>query len=327
VVVAYVDLDLVGDALIKLPFVRALRAAWPEDAIVWVAGRGASAYGEELRPMVAGLLDAVLERTGTGEGLAETLRRDWGGVDVFIDTQSRLGTALALRRVAARLAVRRFISPAGAYVLSDRRPPAFWRKERRLVARLLGLVALAAGRAVAPIGALRQDAASSAEAKRLLPPGPRYVAQVVGAGGRHKAWPQERHIALAGHLRECGVVPVMILGPAEAEWHAALAEAVPFARFPLQEAQAAGFAPSVALTIALARRCAVGVAGDCGGGHMLAAAERPLVSLFGPTDPAKFAPWTRHLTVVRAQDWGGQAMAAIPVQPVLEAVQATLARV
>jgi ADP-heptose:LPS heptosyltransferase len=75
------------------------------------------------------------------------------------------------------------------------------------------------------------------------------------------------------------------------------------------------------LTIALARRLSSAVANDSGTGHMLAAADIPLVSLFGPTPPAKFAPATPRLTVLRAQDFGGgDAMESIPVQAVAAAL-------
>ena len=38
----YVGLDLVGDGLMKLPFLRALRAAYPQARITWLAGKIAS---------------------------------------------------------------------------------------------------------------------------------------------------------------------------------------------------------------------------------------------------------------------------------------------
>jgi ADP-heptose:LPS heptosyltransferase len=80
------------------------------------------------------------------------------------------------------------------------------------------------------------------------------------------------------------------------------------------------------LTIALAQRFAVSVANDSGVGHMLAAANTPLISLFGPTDPAKFAPISEKLSILRfdpeqpslamdgifaaVQDWLGQPVVA-----------------
>ena len=70
---------------------------------------------------------------------------------------------------------------------------------------------------------------------------------------------------------------------------------------------------------------AAAVAGDSGIGHLLAAVGTPLVSLFGPTDADRRRPFTPHGVVVRAQDFGGTAMEAIPVEPVFAAVEALVA--
>ncbi len=310
---AYVDLDLVGDGLIKLPFVRALRHACPAAEITWIAGRGASAYAGVLAPLMPGLLDRVVERCGVGGGLRAAIGPP--RLDLLIDTQSHVGTTLALRALLPR----RFVSAAAGYWLSGVRPGRGYRKPRRLIRRLLDLVELATGAPAVVDGALRLPEATRARAAALLPAGPCYVAQAVGAGGRHKAWPAERHIELARALAGRGIVPVMILGPAEADLAAPLAAALPMARFPLRD-----LPPDPALTIALGAGCAAAVAADCGAGHMLAAAGVPMVSLFGPTDPDKLAPWATRLTILRAQDFGGGGMAAIPLAAVLAAVAQTI---
>jgi ADP-heptose:LPS heptosyltransferase len=152
---------------------------------------------------------------------------------------------------------------------------------------------------------------AEAEAERLLPAGPRYVGFAPGAGGKHKCWPLDRYIGLAARLKDA--VPVFLLGPAEAgEWAGTIRAALPDARLPLQDT--ARLSPM--LTIALGRRLAAAVANDSGTGHMLGAADIPLVSLFGPTPPEKFAPHARRARVVRAQDFGSAAMDAIPVAAV-----------
>lgn len=311
-VAVYVDLDLVGDALIKLPFVRALRHACPGAELIWVAGRGDSAYARALAPLMGGLLDRVIEGCGVGRGLAAALGP--GRLDLLIDTQSHVGTTLALRARRPR----RFVSAAAGYWLSGVWPARGHRAPRRLLHRLLGLLELATGQPAAPEGALRIPPDIAAQAAALLPDGPRHVALAVGAGGRHKAWPPDRHIALAHALAARGYAPAIIAGPGERDMVGALAAALPMARFPLQAAGEAG----PALTIALGARCVAAVAGDCGGGHMLAASGTRMVSLFGPTDPAKFAPWASRLTVLRAQDWGGPEMARIPPSAVLAALTA-----
>lgn len=318
-VAAYVDLDLVGDALIKLPFVRALRHACPDAEICWIAGRGASAYGHALAPLVGGLLDRVIEGSGVGPRLSAALGP--GRLDLLIDTQSHVPTTLALRMLRPR----RFVSAAADYWLSGVRPPRGYRKPRRLITRLLEMLELAIGRTAMPEGMPTLPAAAIALAERLLPPGASYVAQAVGAGERRKAWPIDRHIALASAMNDAGHVPVLIVGPREQDMLPALLDGSAAARFPLQQAAAEGFAADPALTIALGARCAAAVAADCGGGHMLAASGTPLVALFGPTDPEKFAPWASHLTMLRAQHWDGEDMARIPVAAVAEALRATLA--
>ena len=73
---------------------------------------------------------------------------------------------------------------------------------------------------------------------------------------------------------------------------------------------------------AVAARCTAGVANDAGPGHMIAAAGIPLLSLFGPTPPAKFSPVAARSVVLRAQEFGGAEMSRIP----LEAVDAALER-
>ncbi len=303
----YVGLDLVGDGLIKLPFVRALRRAFPAAELIWIAGEGRSAYAGALAPLMPALLDRVLEQSGTGAGLRRALGPR---LDLLIDTQAHVGTTLALRLLRPR----RFVTAAAGYWLSDRRPQAA--RPRRVVERLLLLLELATGREPDASGAVEPPASASAQAAALLPGEARRIALVLGAGGRHKAWPLARHIELARALVARGIEPVAIAGPAEADLVGAFRDAVPEAAMPLQQVPPAG--PE--LTIALAARCAAGVAGDCGGGHMLAAADIALVSLFGPTDPAKFAPWCARGTIVRAQDHGGEAMGAIPLAAVLAAL-------
>jgi heptosyltransferase-1 len=51
--------------------------------------------------------------------------------------------------------------------------------------------------------------------------------------------------------------------------------------------------------IALVRRVGVVIAGDTGPLHLAAALERPVVGLFGPTDPARNGPYGTQSRVLR----------------------------
>ena len=59
------------------------------------------------------------------------------------------------------------------------------------------------------------------------------------------------------------------------------------------------------------------MANDSGTSHMLAAADVPLLSLFGPSSPEKFAPYTSRGVILTARQFGSSdAMTEIPLQAV-----------
>jgi ADP-heptose:LPS heptosyltransferase len=318
-ILVYSGLELMGDGVMKLPFVAALRERWPEARITWLAGKGRTVFAHELKPLVAGLIGEVIEDAGIGSRAAELLRRPplRHRFDLTIDTQRRLLTTLIVRRIPTRC----FVSGTADFWLSSKKPPRGYVRPKAMLRQMLDLIEVAGGRAVRPgydlsLGAQWLDAAAAA-----LPEGPDYVGLAPGAGGAHKRWPLDRFVALARREAELGRVPVFLLGPAEADWAGELREAVPAARLPLQDpAVPPEIAGSPLFTVAVARRLAAAVANDSGTGHLIAAAGRPMVSLFGPTPPAKFAPAAPVLEVVRAQDFGGEAMAAIPVEAVAAAL-------
>lgn len=318
-ILVYVGLDAVGDGLMKLPFLRALRAAFPAARITWLAGKGHTVYAGTLAPVVAGLVDEVLDQAGIGSRGAELFgpRPLYGRhFDLIIDTQRRLLTSLILRRIAHT----RFISAAAGFWLSSARPGTGYARPGSMVGQLMDLVALAKGEAVQTAAALIIDPATEAEAAHLLPDGPLYVGLAPGAGGRQKCWPLDRFIAVAEHLTRQGRVPVFLLGPNETDWAGQINSALPAALMPLQAVERV----TPLLTIALARRMRAAIANDSGTGHMLAAADVPLISLFGPTPAAKFAPAAKVARVIRAQDHGGDSMDLIPVQSVVDELAALL---
>ncbi len=319
-VLVYVGMDLIGDAVMKLPFVFGLRAAFPTARITWLAGIGGSVFAREIAPLVAGQIDEVVENAGIGRSLDELFawRRPIAGreFDLVIDTQRLVRTTLTLRRIRHR----RFVSGAAGYLFSDLRPkgwPRTWRKPPSVAGQLRLLLELASGRPMAPMPLLPKDAETERVLDALLPSGPVYVGLVPGASMPRKCWPLERFVALARDLAARERVPVFVLGPAEAGWAEGVRAALPEALLPLQSVERI----TPALTMALGRRLAAAVANDCGPAHMLATANIPMVSLFGPTRAEKFAPATPRLTVIEARSWGGEEMERIPVGAVWTALE------
>jgi ADP-heptose:LPS heptosyltransferase len=316
-VLVYVGLDLVGDGLMKLPFLRALRAAYPDAHVTWLAGQGRTVYAGTLAPLVAGLVDEVIEDAHVGIHwweLAGPRPLKGRRFDLVLDTQRRVLTTLIVKRIRHGC----FVSGAADWHLSELRPPAGTPRRPAMIGQMLALLELASGNPARPEAPLVLDPAVEAEAERRLPGGAIYVGLAPGAGGKHKCWPLENYIALAMRQVKAGRVPAILLGPDERHWEDEIRDAVPGAVLPLD----AGATPI--LTIALARRLSVAVANDSGTGHMLAAAEVPQISLFGPTAPEKFAPVTPHLVIIRAQSFGSDSMDAIPLSVVADQIDALL---
>lgn len=324
-VLVYSGLELLGDGVMKLPFLRALRRRWPDAHITWLAGKGETIYAHALAPLVTPLIDEIIENAGIGSRAAELVgRRPLSGrrFDLVIDTQRRVLTTLILRRLRTRC----FVSGAADFLLSNKRPRRGYERPPRLIDQLLDLVEIAGGERVEPrfdlaIGPPWSDAAAVA-----LPSGPLYVGIAPGAGGAHKQWPRARFVALAQAEIAAGRKVAMLLGPGEQAWHAELAAALPDALFPLQDVRVdPAVAASPLYTLALGQRLALAVANDSGTGHLVAASGATMVSLFGPTAARKFAPAARRIEIIEAQAFGAGDMAAIPLDAVRDAVERGLA--
>ncbi len=330
--------DLVGDALIKLPFVRAIRSVWPEAKLHWIAATGETAYARQLRDITRDMIDAVHEcpdwlpaRDGTrtppttcpisGDGHLFSHPEKF---DVLIDTRGDWRSVLLAKRAVKHDL---FVARAGHFLLSDRRPSLFSRRPRHLADRLVELVELASGTKPSTIGKLRAGERELAKARLLLPKGHTYVGIAPGAGNNAKIWPRYKFEKLATSQAAKDRVPVFLLGPQELDWLDVLMSAAPTAKFPLQGYDVWGSAAiTVEQTMAIGTLLDVAVANDSGAGHMLAAVDCPLVSLFGPTSPAKLAPRVTHGTVIRAQDFGGTKINSIHWEIVDKAVDELLAR-
>ncbi len=329
-ITSHVD-NAIGENVIKLPLLLALSSGFPSAKISWVPGTGGAFYLQnELAPLVDGRisefitdLDIPVDPRSALRVRHPILKRRF---DLIIDTQRYLGRTLFLRRIPHD----RFISGTWRYFFSNARPPrGVSRRPPRLTDKLLGLAAAAAGHEIPVPNPIPIPPSLRRRAAELLPPGPIYVAFSPGAGVKHtgKCWPLDRFIALAQQQVERGRVPVFFIGPDERDWREPLGRAVPQALFPEQQSDDA--APMAArgpcLVVALAERVSAAVANCSGTGHLLAAGGAPMVSLYGPTRPEKYAPFSRALVCLKAQDFGSESIDAIPLSAVAAALERQVA--
>ncbi|MDP8916005.1 MAG: lipopolysaccharide heptosyltransferase family protein [Pseudomonadota bacterium] len=305
--------EVIGDGLIKLPVIGALREAFPKARLSWCAASGRTVYAGPLAPVVEGVLDEIVTDPPTGAGPWDwlTARRPFDGRrwEVVIDTQNNLRRSLVARRAAERL----FVSGAGGGGLSQRRLQS--PLPEPVVPRLTALIGLAAGRPIEPRPLPLAHERALAAAETLLPRGPTYVAFAPGAGGANKRWPFERFVELAAGQAERGRTPVFLIGPQEPELAALVRARLPGALLPeADRTDPFGDVGGPLLVIAMAGRLAGAVANDAGPGHMLAAGGAPLLSLQLDRRRAfKFRPAARRLEMLVAEEAGPGGMSAIAV--------------
>lgn len=111
-----------------------------------------------------------------------------------------------------------------------------------------------------------------------------------GAGWGAKRWPVERYAAVAHGLAARGMHVVVNAGPGEAPLAAAIAA----------NGVATPVFASLPQLIALTRRVALCIGGDTGPLHLACALGRPVVGIYGPTDPSRNGPYGTHARVLRS---------------------------
>ncbi|MYH30047.1 MAG: glycosyltransferase family 9 protein [Acidobacteria bacterium] len=121
-----------------------------------------------------------------------------------------------------------------------------------------------------------------------------------GAGRAIKEWPAPCFAAAAAALAEQDAATIVLLGSAsETATAAAVRDALPPH---VRLVDLAGDAPLVDLAAVL-RRLSVLLTADTGPMHLAAAVGTPVVGIFGPSDPVRYAPLSRRSAVVCADLW------------------------
>jgi heptosyltransferase-1 len=311
-----------GDILHALPAVTALRQAHPEWVIDWVveprwrallaanesgpesepdSGTGSgSGRQNPTRPIVDRLYPAATKQWRkaplSGQTLHEIkeLRRTLrlGDYDTVIDLQGALRSAVVGRMAGCQ----RLIGEA-----EPRERAARWLYTERVqtsgahvIEQDVELAAAVAGDELAAVAPwLPVDSGGEAWVDGVLPAtgGQRAVLINPGAGWGAKRWPVERYAAAARGLLDRGLRVLVNAGPGEE----ALAEGI---------VRAADGATALSCTleqlIALTRRVSLAIAGDTGPLHLACALGRPVVGIYGPTDPSRNGPFGTRFRVLRS---------------------------
>lgn len=316
-----VDREGLGDVMLKTPFLRALRRAFPDHAVWWIATHQSAM--EQLKDLLAPAVAKVITQAALDGPVGPLLGRlrALPAFDLVFDSRTKIST-VAVTRLG--LKHRGFYCCLPGYVLCDGRPPGGRSRPRHIGERMLSLVGCATGRPPDGTGRLEPSVEAAALARHALPDGRRYVGIAPGSRVLAKNWPLAGFCDVARTLIERGLTPVFFLGPMEQAPAAEIHAAAPGALVLTGQGMAMA---DLDLLIAQGQRLTLLLANDNGVGHLLGAAGVPVVSLFGPTDPARWRPTTPLGHTLRGIDFGEGGIASIPASAVIDAVLAMAQRV
>lgn len=289
----------IGDVLLLRPAVHALRRAGLDTMLMAPAASGSVLVGSGGSEAVA-LLD--WERADVGAllhpdaPLPRSLEARLAGIDVALAGSRSETLAARLRTLIPRVASVDPAPPPGAHA-------AAW-----YCSALRGLGIEAAPGLPPPLVFSAAERARAEPLLSRLPP--RFLAVHPGSGSPAKNWPAQRYAALVAAL--AGRRPWLIVeGPADGGAAGALGAL-------------AGAVCARALDLrtlgAVFSSAGLVVGNDSGITHLAAAAGAPTLALFGPTDPAQWAPLGPRVRVARAP--GGE-MERLEVDAVVALARST----
>ncbi len=294
----------VGDAIMSLPALQAIRAHWPNDEISILA-----------RPWVAdlyrdqGCADELLVYDNSGrhggfwgrERLARELRARRFDVAVLLQNAfdaawiawrahipERIGYArdgrrfLLTRPIAAPQ--KNEVPPHESYYFLELLRRAGFFKELPCV----DAITLCVSESLRNVAEEKLNAAGS-------PRGATRIAIAPGAAyGSAKCWLPERYAELADFLVGYADCDVIIFGAfAEKEIAGMIARSMKRRVINLAGTTSIGQLP------ALLKACNIFIGNDSGAMHVAAAVGLPVIGIFGPTEPNATRPLSQHVTLVR----------------------------
>ena len=284
-----------GDVVHGLPVLTRLREKWPSAKISWLVAPAFAGLLEN-HP----LLDEVIHFDRHDYGIAwrspAAMRRLWRFVrdlrhrqfDLVIDLQGLFRSGWLAKRTKAPMRVGFARTRELAWMFYTHRVPVDFTNDHAVTRNIAIATALGCkeGEVEFP---LIGDTADEQHIQQWIPAGTRYAVVLPGTNWATKRWPIEHFAALVEPLQSRFNLKVITAGgPGDVD----LANQIPGAL------NLAG-KTTLKQLVALLKRADLVIANDSGPMHIGAALIRPLVALFGPTNPTRTGPYTREDTVLR----------------------------
>ena len=279
--IAVIRLRSMGDCVLTTPALALLKAHRPDLQVrVVVEPRFAGVFEDnpdvdEISPRMGGRVDLALNLHGGTRSMWMTLASD-----------AKFGVGFAHHRFSGIYSHR---IPRAQEILGEERPV---HTAEHLASAMFWL------------GVPRSEIPRAKLTAGRRPDYPPYVVMHPFAATVEKTWPGERFVEVAGRLRNAGLEPMIVAGPAD--------DTSSFSKF-----QVIRNSPLSALKSLMAG-AELFIGNDSGPAHVAAAFGIPVVVLFAPSDPVTWAPWRTEARVLTSSD----GIRQIAVEKVMAAAEA-----
>jgi len=298
-------IERVGDLLMVLDAIAMVRALAPHAVIDLVVG----SWNRPLAALIPGI-DSV--ETLDAPWLARQARtRSWRalisrtkawrtrGYDLAINFEPDIRSNFLLAMSGARRRVG-YLSGGGEPLLTDAVAPDpkahIAENARTLVARALKSTALNVARGSTPVLHIPDEARRRANELVASASGSRLVGIQPGTGRQIKEWDPARFAEVGSTLARTGAATIVLIGSksdraAIDATRAAWPHDVPLVELPVET--------DLVVLAAVLERLALFITGDTGPMHLAAAVGTPVLAIFGPSLPTRYAPLSSKSRIVR----------------------------
>lgn len=304
----------IGDAVMTVPALRALRQIFPHAHIALSAGtwaEGLFADADFIDEMIAVEETTDANRLQLAWHEAQSWRAD--KYDLILIFQNSFASALiaCLARIPHRVG---YATDGRSFLLTDALPVPAWRNERHEIFYYLNIVAETERRFTgrvfhasrAPDTTLNISHERQAAARNLLqrygvdltntPPRSLVILCPGSTNSRAKRWHAESYAALADRLIEDMKATALLIG-AHAEREVSNRVAMLMRHRPIMLTGET----TLAETIAVLSLASLVISNDTGPAHIAGALRRPTLVIFGPTNSVTTSPFSPTAEVIREQ--------------------------
>ena len=282
-------MSALGDIVHALPVLAALRSAYPDAQIDWLA--------DQRYAGVLDLVDGITQRIIGRPHMLRAIRQMRGrAYDVAIDLQGLIKSAAMARFSGARRVIgfdRAALRETSAAIFYKESAPAI--EALHVIQKnlsVLPLLGVSKAHVHFPFRVPASPVTDSVMTDARRTGDGRFALINPGAAWPNKRWPADRFGLLAQRIRDRHALPTYVL------W--GRGEEAPADVVVSSSAGAATRAPETSLgdLLALSSRASLMVSGDTGPVHLAAAMRTPIVGIYGPTWPERNGPWDPNDVVV-----------------------------